>query len=231
MDAGDFSHKVLIKATRANNSQAGTPATICEQEVLSSRPDLRSRIEEAVSRALPQNAKQHGSARVRALVQVIRRADGKKEALKQFCTVEELPVIAAALACDCATALHGDPLAPSPGSLFEGAKNFARSAHQEMRDAASWIAPLAKTPGAAAASPGVAEAAAPAVAEAVQTARKATRAARAAGAAPPTPEGMLQNVLTGVFKNIMKNPETMRSVMETGQKIAAGLPPPPIKPV
>lgn len=229
MDAGDFTHKILIRATRANNSQAGTPAVICEQEVLSSRPDLRSRIEEAVSRALPQNAKQHGSARVRALVQVIRRADGKKEALKQFCTVEELPGIAAALACDCATALHGDPLAPSPGSLFENAKDFARDAHQQMREAAAWIAPLAKTP--AAAAPGVAEAAAPAVAAAVQTARKATRAARATGAAPPTPEGMLQNVLTGVFKNIMKNPETMRSVMETGQKIAAGLPPPPIKPV
>lgn len=227
MDAGDFTHKILIRATRANNSQAGTPAVICEQEVLSSRPDLRSRIEEAVSRALPQNAKQHGSARVRALVQVIRRADGKKEALKQFCTIEELPAIAAALACDCATALHGDPLAPSPGSLLEGAKDFARDAHQQMREAAAWIAPLAKTP----AAPAVAEAAAPAVAEAVQTARKATRAARATGAAPPTPEGMLQNVLTGVFKNIMKNPETMRSVMETGQKIAAGLPPPPIKPV
>lgn len=228
-EPSDFTHKILIKATRANNSQAGTPAVICEQEVLTSRPDLRSRVEEAVTRSIPQNAKQHGSARVRVLVRVIRRQDNKKEDLKQFCTVEELPTVSASLASDCATALAGDPLAPSPGSLISGAKDFARDAHAQMREAAAWIAPLAKTP--AAAAPAVAETAAPAVAEAVQVARKATRAARAAGAAPPTPEGMLQNILTGVFKNIMKNPETMKSVMETGQKIAAGLPPPPIKPV
>lgn len=233
-DAGDFTHKVLIKATRVNNSQAGTPAVVCDQEAFSSREDLRSRVEIATARAISADARKHGSTRVRAMVLVTRRADGKKEGLKQFCTVEELPAIAASLASDCATALAGDPLAPSPGSLISGAKDFARDAHQQIREAAAWIAPLAKTPGAPAAAPGVAQAAAPAVAEAVQTARKVTRAARAAraaGAAPPTPEGMLQNILTGVFKNIMKNPETIKSVMETGQKIAASLPPPPIKPV
>ena len=229
-EAGDFDFKVLIKATRANNAQAGAPASVCDQEVLTSRADLRSRVEDAVARAIPPAAKNQGAARVKALIRVIRRADGRKEDLKQICTVEELPAIAASLASDCATAVAGDPLAPSPTSLIAGAKDFARDAHAELRAAAAWIAPLAKTP-AAAAAPGVTEAAAPVVAEAVKTARKTARAARAAGAAPPTPEGMLQNVLTGVFKNIMKNPETMRSVMETGQKIAAGLPPPPIKPV
>lgn len=229
MDAGNFDFKVLVKATRANNAQAGAPASICEQEVLTSREDLRSRVEDAVARAIPGTVKNQNTVRVRANVLVIRRADNRKEGLKQICTVEELPAIAASLASDCATAVAGDPLAPTPGSLLEGAKDFARSAHQEIRDAAAWIAPLAKTP--AAASSAVAETAAPAVAEAVKTARKVTRAARAAGAPPPTPEGMLTNVLTGVFKNIFKNPETMASVMETGKKLAAGLPPPPIKPV
>lgn len=230
-EAGDFDFKVLIKATRANNAQAGAPASVCDQEVLTSRADLRSRVEDAVARAIPPAAKNQGAVRVKALVRVIRRADGRKEDLKQICTVEELPAIAASLASDCATAVAGDPLAPSPTSLIAGAKDFARDAHAELRAAAAWIAPLAKTPGAAAAAPGVAEAAAPVVAEAVKTARKTARAARAAGAAPPTPEGMLQNVLTGVFKQIFQNPETMARVMEVGKQAAANLPPPPIKPV
>lgn len=227
-DAGDFQYKVLIKATRANNATAGAPGVLCEQDVLSSRVDLRERVAEAVEKAVSLNKSQ--PMRVRVLVQVIRRADGKKEALKQICSSEELPTVAAALAVDIATALAGDPLPPSPGALLSSAKDFAKSAHDELKSAAEWIRPVARP----AAAPETATAAA-AAAEGAPPApgpRRVARPARVNGA-PPTADAsaMFGNVLTNVLNNVLKNPENLKRAAEFGKTVAASLPQVPIKPV
>jgi hypothetical protein len=213
-----FDFKILVKATRASNNTAGTPAVVCEQEVLSSRADIRERVTEAVAKAVPAKVQ----ARVKAMVLVVRRSDGKKEALKQICALEELPAVSAALAADIATALAGDPQAPTPAALFSNAKEFAKDAHEQLKAAAEYIRPPAA---AAAPSAPVAEGATAA------TAPKIARRAARPGAPPPAdPASMFGNVLSNVLNNVLKNPENMKRAAEFGKSIAASLPPVPIKP-
>lgn len=212
-----FDFKILVKATRASNNTAGTPAVVCEQEVLSSRADIRERVTDAVAKAVPAKVQ----ARVKAMVLVVRRSDGKKEALKQICALEELPAVSAALAVDIATALAGDPQAPTPAALFSNAKEFAKDAHEQLKAAAEYIRP----PAAAAAAAPVAEGATAATAPKI-----ARKAARAAAPVAADPGAMFGNVLTNVLNNVLKNPENMKRAAEFGKSIAASLPPVPIKP-